>query len=68
MAGNENCAWCLTASGQLGNQQEGDSHGICEDHSNQMLYNFYEERFNRVPSYVEQNAYAFAHEDIEVEA
>lgn len=50
------CAWCLDEQGLLNaeNQQEGDSHGICEDHSNQVRYNHQVNRYNRVPSYVER--------------
>lgn len=65
MASNEYCAWCLSENGTLEDQGPTDSHGICEDHANEMLYNYQLARFNRVPSYCEQNAWAFAHEEEE---
>ena len=41
------CAWCLEENGTLESTvTEGHSHGICEDHSNQIRY-----QYNRVPSY-----------------
>lgn len=50
------CAWCLEEQGLLNpeSQSEGDSHGICEPHSNQVLYNYHLGKFNRVPSYAER--------------
>lgn len=62
MAKKTDCAWCLQEEDTLKDQGPTDSHGICEDHSNEMLYNFQLSRFNRVPSYCEQNAWEFAHE------
>ena len=48
------CAWCLEEHGLLTpeNQQEGDSHGICDGHKEQEALKFYTRRFNCVPSYV----------------
>ena len=50
------CAWCLEEQGLLNaeNQNEGDSHGICEPHSNQIRYNYQLGKFNRTPSYAER--------------
>jgi hypothetical protein len=30
------CAWCLSEAGELKNQQEGDSHGICGYHADKV--------------------------------
>lgn len=46
------CAWCLEENGTLESTvTEGHSHGICEDHSNQIRYQYHERKYNRVPSY-----------------
>lgn len=45
------CAWCLDEQGTLKNQGPTDSHGICQDHSNQLRYNHHQRKFDRVPSY-----------------
>lgn len=42
------CAWCLEEQGlEMGN----GSHGICEDHSNQVRAQYHQRKFDRVPSY-----------------
>lgn len=50
------CAWCLEAQGLLTpeNQEEGDSHGICYGHREQVELKYHVNKFNRVPSYVER--------------
>lgn len=49
------CAWCLEEQGTLESTSvEGNSHGVCQEHSDQLLYNFRLSRFNRVPSYAER--------------
>lgn len=56
------CAWCTPPSED--DPQEGQSHGICENHRDEMLANYYLRKFDEVPSYVEQQAALFAAEDI----
>ena len=46
------CAWCLTEEGET--TAEGDSHGICQPHADQMLLTHYANKFNATPSYVER--------------
>jgi hypothetical protein len=49
------CAWCLEEEGTLESTSvEGNSHGVCQEHSDQILYNFRLSRFNRVPSYTDR--------------
>lgn len=46
------CAWCLEEDGTLeASAQEGASHGICTDHSNQIRTQYHQRKFDRVPSY-----------------
>lgn len=46
------CAWCLTEQGET--PAEGDSHGVCPPHAEQILVNHYSNKFNAIPSYVER--------------
>lgn len=49
------CAWCLEEDGTLEDTSvEGNSHGICKPHSDQVLGNYQLGKFNRVPSYAER--------------
>lgn len=48
------CAWCMQAQGE--EAQEGDSHGICPPHAEQELMNYYQGKFDAVPSYAERFA------------
>ncbi len=63
MANTTDCAWCLTENGTLQDQGSNDSHGICQDHSDALLVNWYQNKFDAVPSYFER----FQH-DVEAEA
>lgn len=60
MSAQEFCAWCLEAAGQT--PEEGESHGICEGHAEQMLIEFHWNRLQNTPSYVETQAALFAAE------
>jgi hypothetical protein len=55
------CAWCLEESGEVPNEEE--SHGICEPHHDQILLNYYWQRLQSTPSYIETNAATFAAEE-----
>ncbi len=55
------CAWCLEEQGEL--PQDGDSHGICPPHADQMLANYHWNKLQQFPSYVEQEAAEFAQEE-----
>jgi hypothetical protein len=48
------CAWCIEEMGET--PQDGDSHGICEPHAEQMLVTAAWGRLQRVPAYVERFA------------
>lgn len=52
-----NCAWCMDDDELAATQDE--SHGICEPHAELVLTTH---RYNRVPSYVEENAEEFVEE------
>lgn len=51
---SEACAWCLTKTGELASQGQNDSHGICEEHSDQVWEEYELRKFNRIPSYFER--------------
>jgi len=53
------CAWCSPLQGESSDEI---SHGICEEHAEQLLLESAMRQFNKIPSYVEQNAKAFAEE------
>ena len=55
------CAWCIEEKGEV--PQEDMSHGICGPHADQMLLNYYWQKLQRVPSYVETQARRFAQEE-----
>jgi len=55
------CAWCLETQGVIA--EEDLSHGICQPHANQFLANYYWQKLQSVPSYVETQAAQFADED-----
>lgn len=55
------CAWCLEEQGET--PQETDSHGVCQPHADQMLLNYYWQKLQSVPSYVETQAALFAQEE-----
>lgn len=48
------CAWCIEEQGQ--EPQEGESHGICEEHAMQVQINYQWAKLQRVASYVERFA------------
>ena len=48
------CAWCLTDEDS--EPAEGESHGICQPHADQVLTSFYWEKLQNVPSYAERFA------------
>jgi len=54
------CAWCIEEAGEVA--QETDSHGICPPHAEQMLTQYYWQKLQNVPSYVETNARQFTDE------
>ena len=56
------CAWCLEEQEET--LEEG-SHGICSSHANAMLAEYYWQRLQAVPSYVEAQAALFAQEEDE---
>jgi len=51
---NSVCAWCLEEQGEA--PAETDSHGVCQPHADQMLLNYYQQKFDAVPSYVSRFA------------
>jgi hypothetical protein len=55
------CAWCLDEQDET--PQEGDSHGICQPHAEQVLTTYHWNRLQNVPSYVETQAALFAEEE-----
>lgn len=48
------CAWCPSENEE--EPQEGQSHGICDEHSEALLLRYHWQRLERVPSYVERFA------------
>lgn len=58
---NTLCAWCIEEAGEQ--PSEDDSHGICTDHAEQVMMTYHWNSLQRVPSYVEQQAAAFADEE-----
>lgn len=54
------CAWCEPPTDET---PEDTSHGICEEHAEEMLLNYQWNRLQNTPSYVEQNAAEFAAEE-----
>jgi hypothetical protein len=57
---NTYCAWCLEENNET--PKEDDSHGICNDHAEQILTEYHWNRLQNTPSYLEQNAAEFAQE------
>jgi hypothetical protein len=57
------CAWCIEEQGET--PEEDESHGCCDDHAEQMLLDYYWNKLQSVPSYVETQAALFAQEDEE---
>lgn len=55
------CAWCLGEQGEAA--QEEASHGICQPHADQLLLDYYWQKLQSVPSYVETQASLFSQED-----
>lgn len=55
------CAWCLDEQGEV--PQEEASHGICPPHADQLMINYYWQKLQAVPSYVETQAALFAQEE-----
>jgi hypothetical protein len=55
------CAWCQEEQGE--SVEEDASHGICQSHSDQLLANYYWQKLQSVPSYVETQAALFAQEE-----
>jgi hypothetical protein len=55
------CAWCLEERGE--DPLEEASHGICQSHADQILLNYYWQKLQSVPSYVETQAALFAQEE-----
>lgn len=51
------CAWCMKERGEA---PEEESHGICQPHADQMLLDYYWQKLQSVPSYVETQAALFA--------
>jgi hypothetical protein len=47
------CAWCPPVA----DPQENDSHGICEDHADQLMLEHVQRQFDKVPSYVDREAF-----------
>jgi hypothetical protein len=54
------CAWCLEEQGEIA--QEEASHGICQPHADQLILNYYWQKLQSVPSYIESQAAQFAQE------
>ena len=54
------CAWCIEEKGEV--LQEDMSHGICQPHADQLLLNYYWQKLQSVPSYVETQAELFVQE------
>jgi hypothetical protein len=59
----QECAWCLEDAGETPAEEE--SHGICEPHKNFVLGNYYWNKLQSVPSYVETQSALFAQEEDE---
>lgn len=55
------CAWCLQEAGEA--PQDGDSHGICARHAEQMIRQRHWQKLQQFPSYVERNAAESAQEE-----
>jgi hypothetical protein len=55
------CAWCLEEQGEV--PEEDVSHGICQPHADQLLLDYYWQKLQSVPSYVETQAALFAQEE-----
>lgn len=55
------CAWCLEEQGEV--PKEEVSHGICQDHADQLLLDYYWQKLQSVPSFVERFARGEAEED-----
>lgn len=55
------CSWCLEEQGEA--PQDGDSHGICQPHADQMMMAYHWRKLQGSPSYVEQEAAEFAQEE-----
>jgi hypothetical protein len=53
------CAWCTPPDEDT---PEETSHGVCDDHAEQIMIGYYWERLQNTPSYLEQNASEFAEE------
>ena len=51
-ASSTKCAWCFRESGEA--FLDSDSHGICQNHSDQMLIEFFQKKFLSTPSYFER--------------
>jgi hypothetical protein len=47
------CAWCMVEDEE--DPQE-ESHGICDDHAEMVLLDYYQGKFDSVPSYCERFA------------
>ena len=56
------CAWHATEK-----PKEDESHGICQTCADQLLIDYYWQKLQSVPSYVETQAALFAQEEDDVE-
>jgi hypothetical protein len=46
------CAWCQEENGDVVDEET--SHGVCQAHSDQLLVNYYWQKLQSTPSYVER--------------